>query len=544
MLEGLFLSGEIAFSNELVLTWVGSGVRDSGPSWSPALSGGGSQIAYAETSINTDFPTTQILGIDPSTATATQVPIPQLIVSNGTDPSWGDAGLIAYVGEIRHILDLNPNGIYTVHPDGTGATQLTTNPSDATPSLSGGTVSFQQVDRIGDVTVLDIWLTGAASLVTTTTTSTQPIDPPANLRADVFYSCPSGANYPVAVGQPPTSTSGTTATFLTNYDPGLACAGGSVVAKVNDGFQQSSAGTAQPLSVVSKTPIVSISSPQASDCSRLHGCDLLQFDNIPLAGTAKDAQDGQLPCTTAQSCSALTWSLSGPSGLTRSGTGGTVDLAPPAGGWPVGSYIATLSVTDSAGKSGQAQVTFPIDANATDTGIPDSVSNSAACQALGYSNTNPLPPYGLSVNGIPNIDDPTPCTLKTGPYNAMIYSFPQTIYEQSTAITFAAGIAIPYRNITQVSGGSVKITAISGQITTFANSSWQVVTVSGFDHVNGGGLATFSLQRLIAYLKSVGTSSGSITITITGTGTDSSGQTWSFEAITSATVNPGAPPSH
>ena len=127
---------------------------------------------------------------------------------------------------------------------------------------------------------------------------------------------------------------------------------------------------------------------------------------------------------------------------------------------------------------------------------------------------------------------------------ALLNQIQDSVTAEHLVITFAAGIAIPYRNITQVSGGSVKITAISGQITTFANSSWQVVTVSGFDHVNGGGLATFSLQRLIAYLKSVGTSSGSITITITGTGTDSSGQTWSFEAITSATVNPGAPPSH
>jgi len=548
VIEGLFQPPGAEFPTELALTSVGTGVTDSGPSWSPTLSGGGSQIAYTESSINIDFPTSKILRIDPSTATANQVPTPQPIVSNATDPSWGNAGLIAYVGEIRQLLNLNPNGIYTVHPDGTGATQLTTNPSDATPSLSGGTIAFQQADRIGDATTLDIWLIGATNFANATTTITQTIDDPATLRADVFYGCPNGTNYPVAVGQPPSSTSGTTATFLTNFNPGLACAGGSVYAKVNDGFQQSGAGTAQPLNLASKAPIVSISSPQASDCSRLHGCNLLQFDNIPLAGAAKDAQDGQLPCTTTSSCSALAWSLSGPSGsgVTRSGTGGTVDLSAPAGGWPVGSYTATLSVTDSAGNSGQAQVTFPIDANATDTGIPDSVSTSADCQALGYSTINPLPPYGLSVNGIPNIDDPTPCTLKTTPYGALILSFPQTIYEQSTATTFATGIAVPYRDIRQVSGNSVKITAISGHTVNggsgFPNTGWFISIFQGIPHCNGGGLALFNLQTLISYLKSAGISSGAVTITIIGTGTDSSGHTWSFQAVTSAIVNPGAPP--
>jgi hypothetical protein len=197
-------------------------------------------------------------------------------------------------------------------------------------------------------------------------------------------------------------------------------------------------------------------------------------------------------------------------------------------------------------------VTFTIDGDAENDGISETIETKcfpAIFDQPGVSDAS----ADLDGDGIANIDDIAlgrdPCTPATGPYSALIISFPQKIYLGSTSSIFAAGIAVPYRDIMQVTGSSVQITRIGTTdvstnplFTNPNNSFWWAATFTGIDHANGGGVVTFQLQNLITYLKKAGISSGSITITISGSGTTATGTTWKFQAVTSAQVFPGSPP--
>jgi streptogramin lyase len=341
-----------------------------------------------------------------------------------------------------------------------------------------------------------------------------------------------GVAYPFAVG-----VKSTTSSLSCSFDPSLAPQGTTVQLFVDDGFTRSP-GTTATVTSAAKPPVATIDNP----LSTTRG---LQFDNIALRGGASDPQTGQL------SGSALQWSLTGP-GLSRSASGAIVDLSPPGtSGWPTGTYSATLTATDANGTS-QASVTFTIDGDAENDGISETIETK--CGVLKFDQPGVSDAYAdLDGDGIPNIDDIAlgrdPCTPVVGPYSALIISFPQKVYLGSTSNTFAAGIAVPYRDIMQVTGSSVQITRIGNTdvsanplFTNPNNSFWAAATFTGIDHANGGGLVIFQLQNLISYLKQAGISSGSITITISGSGTTATG-TWQFQAVTSAQVFPGSPPS-
>jgi len=361
--------------------------------------------------------------------------------------------------------------------------------------------------------------------------------------ADCYYVGPGASpiGYPFAVGlKPIAGSTATSSSFTCPFDPSNVPAGFSVQVFVDDGFSRSAPSTT-PVVTTPKPPSPSIDSPTAPSASCVApylGCHLLQFDNLALRGGALDPQDGLLGGT------ALSWTLTGPSGsnLQRTGTGTSIDLSPPTDGWPAGPYQVTLTATDRAGISTSTTASFPIDAAGND-GISEAVEAKCATQAFDTVSST-----GVAISdayadfdgdGIANIDDIAQgrdtCTPATS-YPALIISFPQTIYLGSTASTFAVGMAIPYRDINQVSGGSVKITAIGGKPFTLSNSAWYPLTFNGIPHANGAGLATYSLPSIITYLKQAGITSGAITITITGGGTDVSGRAWTFQAVTSATV--------
>jgi streptogramin lyase len=370
-------------------------------------------------------------------------------------------------------------------------------------------------------------------VVSTTFTVTTNV-PPLLATLDCFFVDGNGIGYPFAVG-----VKSTTSTLSCNFDPSLAPQGTTVQLFVNDGFTRSTATTVTVTSAA-KPPVATIDNPLSSSKG-------LQFDNIALRGGVTDPQTGQL------SDSALQWSLVGPSGLTRSASGAIVDLSPSATtGWPTGTYTATLTATDANGTA-QSSVTFTIDGDAENDGISESIETK--CSFLG---TFDVPGVSdafadLDGDGIPNVDDIAlgrdPCTPVTGPYSALIISFPQTIFLGSTDRFLVAGIAVPYRDILQVTGSSVQITRIGAKdvstnplFTNPNNIFWFAATFNGIAHANGGGLVIFQLQNLISYLKQSGITSGSITITVSGSGTTATGATWTFQAVTSAQVFPGSPP--
>jgi len=125
--------------------------------------------------------------------------------------------------------------------------------------------------------------------VTVTATATVPGD----LRLDCFFIDSGGRGFPFAVGVKPQSSTSTSSSFSCPFDSSLTPAGNTVRVIAADGFQQS---PPQELAVTSapKPPVATIDSP-------LPGKTFLQYANIPLRGSAKSPQDGEL------SGSALQW---------------------------------------------------------------------------------------------------------------------------------------------------------------------------------------------------------------------------------------------
>ena len=86
-------------------------------------------------------------------------------------------------------------------------------------------------------------------------------------------------------------------------------------------------------------PIVAaISSPRA-------GRTFLQYELIPLRGLILSAKG-------VEASSSHRWDVDGPGTFARSGTGTIIDLQPPNGGWPAGSYTATLTKPGSTERRG------------------------------------------------------------------------------------------------------------------------------------------------------------------------------------------------
>ena len=70
-----------------------------------------------------------------------------------------------------------------------------------------------------------------------------------------------------------------------------------------------------------------------------------------------------------------------------------------------------LTATDSASNVTTSSVSITIVADADNDGVPASSENGC----LGGSDTNPMDAYAdKDADGIPNVDDPQPCTAQTG----------------------------------------------------------------------------------------------------------------------------------
>lgn len=487
---------------------------------------------------------TSIYSIDPTSPSTAS-----LIVSNASQPSWASRTQLAFS---------RPSGssssVWTGNLDGSNQQQLTTAPSgllDAWPSAqAAGVVAFaRQTTTFACVEFCpissDIMLLKTAQTVSVSA-AIPTNDAASQIRLDVFYQC-GGVNYPASIDNPAQSSANGVAQFTFRYDPSLACPGGSLYAVSNDGFSQSTQSSTVPIASDPKPPVPTVDSPltQPATCTPSYApCHFLQYSGIALRGTAKDAKDGQL------SGNALQWtigSLNLAPGQPMSGE--SIDLSPPSGGWTPGTYTVTVTAKDSSGLTSQTQTTIVIDADANNDGLPPGV---ITCSSV--SDTGPSAAFqDFTGDGISTIDSlyigNGPCSPATF-YRGLAVSFPSKIYLGSTSSIFAAGLAVPYANLHQVTPSSVKIVAVAGQATSFANTGWAVVnaTLPGLSHVSTLAGVTFNLQTLIQYLKSQPQLvNQTVTFTITGSGSyvNSAGATvgWSFQVTTMATVLPGPPPS-
>jgi CSLREA domain-containing protein len=331
---------------------------------------------------------------------------------------------------------------------------------------------------------------------------------------DLYLDCGTGnGRFPIALAQSPQSSTSTTANWTYNYDASLACAGGKLKAIVNDGFLQSGfsdTGT-EPTESGQKSPFSAILSPGK-------GKTFLQYSGIPLKGIAVDPEDGALTPH---------WKLINSANVViRTATGTTADLSPGANGWavtPPGTYTVELTATDSASNVTTSRVGITIVADADNDGVPASSENGC----LNSSDANPMDAYAdKDADGIPNVDDPQPCTAPTGPYNAVMTFQPTTFPVPSSGNTVTVTVRVPYRSLSQVLARSVAITRINGDtVTTFRSVSWKVT-----DNV---GTAFFDRQALISYFTSHQIHNSNVVFTISGR---SEAPPWTFEGVATTFV--------
>ena len=173
-------------------------------------------------------------------------------------------------------------------------------------------------------------------------------DNPEDDTLDLYLDCgPSKPKQVIAVGLIPNNVTATTASWSTNYDSSLAPANCFLKAIVMDGFNRSgfTATGTEPTTDGPNALIAAVSSPRQS-------ATILQYGLIPLRGTIRNAE-GELAGNLLQ------WTLAGP-GISITRTGTIVDLQPPPnGGWPNGTYTATLTTT-GPGANGTDTVTFNV----------------------------------------------------------------------------------------------------------------------------------------------------------------------------------------
>jgi CSLREA domain-containing protein len=470
-----------------------------------------------------------------------------IVLSNGNDglasPQLGSAsisagtttvsGKISGVPAGNYFVEFFKNGSCDFSGSGEGETYL----DFATVTVSGSSAGFSKT--LGGLALDDVV---TATLTGTTTndtsefsncvtvqeqqslppdqepfTATASDDHPADARLDGFLDCPGQPVQVIFVGRRPDSVDNAnhTATWSGTIDTSLAPPHCNVEVAVNDGFTRppvTPTGT-QTADAGNNPVVAAISSPRA-------GARILQYGLVPLRGLVLNAQG-------VVGSGAHEWSLSGP-GITRSGTGPIVDLQPPTGGWPVGSYTATLEKSGSTGPAERDSVTFNIVADADNDGIPASVESSS-CFGTGGDN-DPTNAYGdQDADGIPNVDDPQPCTPASS-YTAIVDVNPDPLPTGSSGSPITANVRVPGRNVSQVLGSSVRITGIAG----IAVSSNNDLKSTNWTVSNGVGTAKFDRQKIVQYLATNGIHNRVISITIGGTSSGS--PPWSFSGSDSVFV--------
>ncbi|HYI23501.1 MAG TPA: hypothetical protein VEX62_12810, partial [Candidatus Limnocylindrales bacterium] len=432
--------------------------------------------------------------LDPTTPLGTTE-----FVVDGFDPAWRSGSLLYGIdGEIHRI-----------QPDGTGDETITSGSDfDYDPSGAPGVTAFVRTSDGGDD---DVWLLVDGETVTVTATDQTP----ENLRLDLYYVC-GGQSMPIAVALTPDVTGATTASFQTNYDPSLSCAGGTIEAALTDGFLRTTTppGSGEPVASDPKPPVAATYGPPL-------GSTYLTSDVIPFHGIGEDADDGTLIGAS------LRWFIrlaSAPCCGTLVGTGGSVDFE--AGGLAPGDYIVTLLATDPDGQTDTAESLIHVIPDSDHDGFSDAAETNT-CFGAGAATDGSTPSGDADSDGLPNASDPEPCVAATV-YNAIVDFNPNDLNLTSSGTPITVFIQTPGRDIRQIVGSSVRIVEASGATTNIANVGW---SVSG-----SVGTAKFARQPLITFLRSNGVTTGTVWIVVSGS--SNTNPAWSFTGRDTTNTKP------
>jgi hypothetical protein len=145
----------------------------------------------------------------------------------------------------------------------------------------------------------------------------------------------------------------------------------------------------------------------------------LQYSTVTLDGTARDAEDGVLPG------SQLAWFVTPPGGSESGvGSGTSVRLAPPAGGFAPGVYGVRLRATDSDGNTASTTSSFTVLTDEDNDGVPAALDRTgdtgAGCSTVpGSGDHDPTNAYfDPDGDGLSSVDEVAfgeqPCVAATG----------------------------------------------------------------------------------------------------------------------------------
>jgi hypothetical protein len=255
----------------------------------------------------------------------------------------------------------------------------------------------------------------------------------------------------------------------------------------------------------------------------LAGQTFLSYDVIPLKGLATS---GGLPITALQFSTPLRAGLP---------AGGTLDLNPPGTGWTAGTYEVTLAATAGT-LTGTASTTITIKTDSTHVGRADSDTLLLPCRPVGATTFAPFADW--DGDGIPNVSDPDVC-IPAVDYPAVMITLPGRLTPSTS--TIYAGMVVPHRSVTSLSGSTVRIVSIAGKdvgtppFTSPNNKGWSVQTIPASilgrvqTEVPGlvddkYGVVAFDTAKLITYLRGQHINNRSVVFEIEGNSTSG----WKF----------------
>jgi hypothetical protein len=259
------------------------------------------------------------------------------------------------------------------------------------------------------------------------------------------------------------------------------------------------------------------------------GGSILQHQFLPLVGSGKDAEDGEL------SGASLEWFVD----TVAAGTGNSIDkLKPAANGWSLGDHVVTLRVTDSGFAVTETERTFTVVGDEDNDGVPTPVDKSS-CGNTGVSlDADPTNQFGaaddLDGDGIKNAEDADPCAAAT--FYVVAGDFdPDMLYIPSAGKTVTMLLRGFHRNSAQIPAASVGIIAINNKLVSCTNDFRNV----GWTPAGVNATAKFDRQKLITYLRSQNVMNERVAITI-GTRACFGSSPWTFSSTDAFNVAPGS----
>lgn len=400
----------------------------------------------------------------------------------GTSPSWG-AELLAFAtaGGISTAAWRESAG----HLEFAQPLALTTG-EDSSPSLASSGTAAAFIRTFDGQS--DVFLVGFERR----TITVQMTDPEgtAHLRADVLLDCMGDdLTYVLFAGLRPAAVSGGVATFTANYDPAMAC-DGDVVVRGTDGFNTVTEIVGQLRK--RRGPVAAIAVPAP-------GTVLLEHEALPARGAALDP-DGEI-----SEGSTFVWELRGPGGLhlVLGDTPVLDDQDPPAGGWPVGNYTLTLTVT-YRGESSEATTSFTIVADDDGDRLPPPLDGCGASR-----DNDPTNVYeDDDRDGIVNLDDSQPCLSDN---NATADFEPNTLYVPSAGSSVTVYLRSSTVSLSSVRPDTVAITQVGQWAVWLPATAWSV----------SKGVATvkFDKQVLSAFLAQKGLVGQYVPVAVTASST-------------------------